>query len=285
MMASFFVLSIKWRHWQFCNMAVRKPWTRRELLVLLNVYEKIPFGHFDQAQPVIQDIAKRMDRSAGSVAMKLSNLASLDPAVLARGRKGLTGASALDREMWNEFHKNHDELAAKSEEALRELFAAKKDEEIDLVKGAGVRVKGIKHRTDVPTETLANITVRRNQQFFRQMILNAFDSQCCVTGIRVRDLLVASHILPWSTFPKERLNPQNGLCLSRLHDAAFDRGLITFNERYELVMSKELQSHLTHSAIEHNFGTYSGKRMILTSEALAPKKEFLLYHRKKIFRS
>jgi hypothetical protein len=40
------------------------------------------------------------------------------------------------------------------------------------------------------------------------MILNAFDSRCCVSGLRVRELLVASHIVPWSDFPNERLNPQ-----------------------------------------------------------------------------
>lgn len=59
-----------------------------------------------------------------------------------------------------------------------------------------------------PTEQLATVTVRRSQQFFRQMILNAFDSRCCVSGLRVRELLVASHIVPWSDFPNERLNPQ-----------------------------------------------------------------------------
>jgi hypothetical protein len=62
---------------------------------------------------------------------------------------------------------------------------------------------------------------------------------------RAPELLIASHIVPWSTLDdraplapvprgvglgvRGRVDPRNGLCLSRLHDAAFDRGLITFD--------------------------------------------------------
>jgi putative restriction endonuclease len=265
-------------------MPIRKPWTRAELLVLLNLYEKIPFGHFDQDQPVVRDFAERLDRTAGSVAMKLCNLASLDPAVRLKGRKGLTGASHLDREIWAEFQAHRNVLAPLSEEAFRKLFAAKDSDNVELVKGVGVCVEKKPTTPKGPTETVAQVTVRRGQQFFRQMVLNAFDGVCCVTGIRVRDLLVASHILPWKPFPKERLDPQNGLCLSRLHDGAFDRGLITLNESYELVLSKELQAHLPQATIEHNFATFAGKRIILQTKVLVPRQEFLSYHRTKIFR-
>jgi len=115
-------------------------------------------------------------------------------------------------------------------EALRQLFGAGADKEVEVVTRTGIRL-----RPPIgPTEEFATVKVRRSQQFFRQMILNAFDSRCCVSGLPVRELLVASHIVPWSAFPNERLNPQNGClrtatCLSRLHDGAFDAGLITFD--------------------------------------------------------
>lgn len=265
-------------------MPVRKPWKRDELLVLLNLYEKIPFGHFDQDQPVIRDMAKRLKRTAGSVAMKLCNLASLDPAVKARGRRGLTGASNLDREMWAAFQARRNVLAPLSEEAFRKLFAADESDEVELVKGVGVRVRKPPTAPEGPTEAAAQVNVRRGQQFFRQMVLNAFDGQCCVTGVRVRELLVASHILPWKPFPKARLDPQNGLCLSRLHDGAFDRGLITFDEDYQLVLSKELRGHLPQPTIEHTFASFAGKRIKLHAKMLPPKQEYLSYHRNKIFR-
>ena len=214
--------------------------------------------------------------------MKLCNLASLDPAVKARGRKGLTGASNLDREMWTDFQVRRNVLAPQSEEAFRKLFAARGTDDVELVKG--VRVRKTPTAPEGPTETAAQVNVRRGQQFFRQMVLNAFEGRCCVTGIRVRDLLVASHILPWKPFPKERLDPQNGLSLSRLHDGAFDRGLITFDESYQLVLSRELRGHLPQATIEHNFASFAGKRIFLHAKMLPPKQEFLSYHRKNIFR-
>jgi putative restriction endonuclease len=266
-------------------MSAGKRWTRGELLVMLNIYEKLPFGMFDQAQAVVRDIAARLGRTPGSVAMKLGNLASLDPAIKARGRKGLPGVSDLDREMWAEFQARRDVLAPQSEEAFRKLFAAKKSDEVELVKGVGVRVRKTPPPFDGPTETTAEVSMRRGQQFFRQMVLNTFDGKCCVTGIRVRDLLVASHILPWKPFPNERLDPQNGLCLSRLHDGAFDRGLITFDESYRLVLSKELKSHLPQASLQHNFVSFEGKPIIIPVKSLAPRQDFLNFHREKIFRS
>lgn len=226
-------------------MATGKRWTHDELLILLNLYVKLPFGSFDQAQPVIQDVAGRMQRTSGSVAMKLGNLASLDPALRERGRKGLPGASGLDRQVWEEFSQNREGFAPVSEQAFRQLFGAADDDEVDVVKGVGIRVaKQEKAIHEGPTSGVAEVSGRLAQGVFRQMILNAFDGKCGITGIPIRELLIASHIRPWSKFPKDRLDERNGLCLSRLHDAAFDRGLITFDEDLRLVLSKRLKDHL-----------------------------------------
>ena len=81
-------------------MAIRKNWTREELLIVLNIYHKLTFGQMHARQPVIVSLAKQMGRGANSVAMKMCNLASLDPALKLRGIKGLPGASALDRKVW-----------------------------------------------------------------------------------------------------------------------------------------------------------------------------------------
>ncbi len=85
-----------------------------------------------------------------------------------------------------------------------------------------------------PTEMQAAVKVRRGQQFFRQTVLNSYDVRCCISGINVPRLLMASHIKPWGKFPAERLNPRNGLCLSTLHDAAFDGGLITLDKNLKV---------------------------------------------------
>jgi len=264
-------------------MAAGIRWNREELLVAINVYEKLPFGQFDQRNPVVRDVAARMKRTPSSVAMKLCNLASLDPALALRGRKGLTGASELDREMWAEFQSDLKAFAPLSEDAFRRLFAAGETDEVDLVQGVGIRVR--RHAlSDAPTEREATVMVRRGQQFFRQMILNAFDNRCCVTGIAVRELLIASHILPWGGFPEARLDIQNGLCLSRLHDAAFDSGLISFDDDCCLVLSKELRGHLPQESLEKNFEAYAGRAITTAVVAFGPKREFLEHHRREIFR-
>ena len=58
-------------------MAELRRWTREELLVVLNLYEKLRFGQFHSRQPVIIEVAEKMRRTPGRLAMKLSNLASL----------------------------------------------------------------------------------------------------------------------------------------------------------------------------------------------------------------
>ncbi|QDT52437.1 hypothetical protein Pan44_04480 [Caulifigura coniformis] len=68
------------------------------------------------------------------------------------------------------------------------------------------------------------VNARKVQAFFRRAVLAFYNSTCVITGLKVRVLLRASSILPWSTHPKRRADPTNGLSLSALFDAAFDRG-------------------------------------------------------------
>jgi len=266
-------------------MAAGERWTRDQLLVALNIYEKLPFGQFDERNPVVQDVAKRLKRTAGSLAMKLCNLASLDPAVKARGRTGLPGASELDRQVWSEFRAAREVMGPVTEAAFRLLFSGSDDDDVEVVKGVGVRVtpRAPAQPPVGETEVPATVTVRRGQQFFRQMVLNAFDGRCCVTGIDLRELLVASHIKPWGAFPETRLDLRNGLCLSRLHDAAFDRGLIAFDDDCRLLLSRELRGHLPQTSLDHNFRSFEGRRITIPEASLGPSPEFLQHHRETVF--
>ena len=134
-----------------------------------------------------------------------------------------------------------------------------------------------------PTEATATVRVRTAQSFFRKVVLAAYQWRCCVTGNPVPELLIASHILPWSEFPKERVNPSNGLCLAANFDRAFDQGLIAFGEDTKLVLSSELRAHLPDKAIEREFLSMEGAPLRMP-ERFPPVGEFLEYHRRKIFR-
>ncbi|MEQ1859794.1 MAG: HNH endonuclease [Chthoniobacteraceae bacterium] len=258
-----------------------RKWTRDELLVAMNVYHKLTFGQLHARQPVIIALAEKLGRGANSTAMKLCNLASLDPALKLRGIKGLEGASALDRTIWKEFHTDLNETVPASEDALRKLFDVDDRSDLEVLPKVGVRVS--KRPPSGPTELVVEAKVRRGQEFFRDAVLNNFGGRCGVTGLSVRELLIASHILPWGTHPAERLNVRNGLCLSRLHDAAFDRGLIAFDEQLKLRLSKRLKAELTQRVINDSFGDYEGEPLQLPHDAVLPELSFLATHRAKIF--
>ncbi len=261
--------------------APRIKWNRDELLVSLNLYHKLTFGQMHARHPAIMVTAGKLGRGANSLAMKLCNFASLDPALKMRGIRGLSGASALDRLVWGEFHANLAEAAPASEEAFRKLFDASESNEVEVTPREGVVVHKAPPRG--PTETKATVKVRRGQEYFRQAVLNNFGGRCGVTGLAVRELLIASHILPWGQHEAERLNVRNGLCLSRLHDAAFDVGLITFDAELRLRLSARFESELKQRAVAENFSAYEGEALKLSKDAVLPDEAFLAMHRAEIF--
>jgi putative restriction endonuclease len=94
-------------------------------------------------------------------------------------------------------------------------------------------------------------------------------------------MLIASHIIPWSENEKERLNPSNGICLSAHFDKAFDKGLITFDEQYKIVLSPQLKDYTTKDYFQVWFKTFEGKALRLPSKYL-PGQDFLEWHRRNI---
>jgi putative restriction endonuclease len=258
-------------------MATGKRWTRDELMVALNLYHKLTFGQMHARQPAIMALARRMGRGPNSLAMKLCNFASLDPALKMRGIKGLSGASTLDNAVWNEFHANHGETVPASEEALRKMFDADETSEIEVTPQEGVRVRS--RPPSGPTAMQATVKVRRGQEYFRQAVLNNFGGRCGVCGLAVRELLIASHILPWGIHEAERLNIRNGLCLSRLHDAAFDNWLISFDENLRLLLAPRLKAYLPQRAVVVNFSAFAGEPLRMPSDAVLPDPRFLAAHR------
>ena len=76
---------------------------------------------------------------------------------------------------------------------------------------------------------------------YRKKVLARWGHKCAVTGCNIKELLRASHIKPWKiSSPFERVDVENGLCLSPLWDALFDKRLISFTESGELVVSPKI---------------------------------------------
>lgn len=254
----------------------RRDWTRDELLLAMNLYCQLPFGRLDKSTPEIIELAKVIGRTPSSVGMKLCNLASLDPVHQERGVKGLSGASKGDRKIWAEFHEDWEQLSAESEALREQRFGDVTDE--SAVPGDDIELPFAGE-----TDATAIVRVRRAQRFFRRAVLTAYEARCCVTDITLPDLLVASHIVPWCQSVEHRANPRNGLCLSRLHDAAFDRGLVTFDPEWRLVLSHELRDATTNETLNAAFVPFEGRPLRLP-DRFRPESEFVSRHRHEVFR-
>ncbi len=252
--------------------------TRERFLIALNLYCKLEFGKLHKGNPIIIETAKKMGRSANSLAMKLCNFASLDPVLRARGIRGLPGATKQDGEIWADFQENISARGEQSEELLHNLFTSDQTKEVDFLEQEAVRLAP----PTGPTQQETTVMARRGQQFFRQAVLRAYGVRCCVSGINVPRLLVANHIKPWAKFPEVRVNPRNGLCLSALHDAAFDEGLITFDKDLRLVLSERLKGYFPQPALEQSFVPFEGKP-ISPQKLVESDAEFMTYHRDNVF--
>jgi hypothetical protein len=254
-------------------MMATNRWTKEQLKLAFHLYCQLPFGKLDMRTPEVIKLADLIGRTPGAVAMKLSNFASLDPAITSTGRKGLEGASNLDREIWDEFHADWEALAVESELLRRKLDADAQpmdDVEEQLMP------------EDFTGETRKVVTEQRiKQSFFRRAVLSSYRGRCCMSGLSETRLLVASHIVPWSRDKANRLNPSNGLCLSAIHDRAFDKGLITLTDDFKIVVSEELKRKKEPFVVEVLL-PLDGKGIELP-ERFMPSVEFLSRHRADLF--
>jgi putative restriction endonuclease len=73
---------------------------------------------------------------------------------------------------------------------------------------------------------LIEVKQRVHQAEFREAVLAAYESRCVITGLPVRDLLDASHIMPDADENWGQPWIPNGLPLSKIHHAAYDANLI-----------------------------------------------------------
>jgi putative restriction endonuclease len=244
-------------------------WTHEEHTIAFNLYNRIPFGQIHMRNPEVIELAAMLGRKVGSVSLKLSNFARLDPALQARGIKGMRHGAKGEEEIWQEFAKNPEKFAFESEQLLADRLGQPIEEVADV------------DTDDLPAAGLereATVRVRVNQSFFRSRILSAYNFRCCVTGLTIQPLLTASHIIPWAEDEKTRLNPKNGLCLNALHDRAFDRHLMWIEDGFVIRFSPQLHKISKDQTETTRWLTsFEGSRLLLPKK-FAPDPEFLKRH-------
>lgn len=250
-------------------------WSREETILAFDLYCRTPFGKISQGNPEIIELAKLLGRSPGSVGLKMHNLAHYDPELQKRNVTAMAHGSKLDGEIFAEFSKDWTNLSYQAQVIRARMQNKNLLEVIDF--GDIDDIPAGKYREQM-------MKARVGQYFFRMTVLNSYDNRCCVTGLMRTDLLVASHIKPWKVSDEqtERTNPRNGLCLNSLHDKAFDKGLITLDKNYRIIVSGNLKDADMDADTRLWFMGYE-KRQIILPDKFLPGKDFIEYHNDMIF--
>ena len=126
-----------------------------------------------------------------------------------------------------------------------------------------------------PTERKGLVNSRIGQGKYRRQVIKKWRGQCAVTGCNIQSLLIASHIIPWrDSTDKQRRDVDNGILLSPVYDALFDKYLISFNDNGKILLSpsfkREEQKKLNISGLEKIEG--------LNKKTL----EYLKHHRERL---
>jgi putative restriction endonuclease len=250
---------------------VQRRWTREEFILVFNLYLQLPFGKLDKRTKEVQELASVIDRTPSSVAFVLTAFAGVDPYQIRRGISGTKGSQKQCKPIFDEFINNRDELYFESERILAERQHLTIEEKfVEVLKELDLSDK----KGEVKSRM---VKTRVNQHLFRRIVLNNYGNRCAVTGIDQDELLRASHIIPWAENEQERLNPMNGLCLSSLYDAAFDKFLISVSSDYKIVISPLLQKKSNKDFYSSFFGRFDNQEINLPNKYL-PNKDFLSWH-------
>jgi hypothetical protein len=154
----------------------------------------------------------------------------------------------------------------------------------DLLETA-LRLESLEDWTATVQEDRAIYRVNRQKReaAFRDIILANYGFTCAVTGQRFRHGKTieaeAAHIIGKDVLGTD--DPRNGLALSRTAHWAFDRGLFTISDQYELIVHREAKA-ADHALFPILEGT--GNSILLPSESVyRPHPEALEWHRKERF--
>jgi len=126
------------------------------------------------------------------------------------------------------------------------------------------------------TERMQLAKARLGQGLFRERLLSYW-KRCCVTSCTLQMVLRASHIKPWSQSSNiERMDIFNGLLLSPNADVIFDKGLISFKDSGQMLVSPQVSPEMLQALIGKTKATIA---------VTAQHAKYLAYHRKHRFRA
>lgn len=192
-------------------------------------------------------------------------------------KASIVTARSLDLESWyvHEFDaESGDFKMVRGEKPPRDCSLS--DEQIIDPANDPVFLRFIESLDD--TERDALIKTRLGQGPFRDSLINRWGG-CSLTGCKHLELLVASHIKPWSRCEsaRERVDVANGLLLIPNIDKLFDRGLVTFDGDFKIILSDDLKDGVARTL-------NIDKHARLVNREFADMRPYLNWHREHVFR-
>lgn len=139
--------------------------------------------------------------------------------------------------LWVQGHETSLRLMQDSARRINEVFSPRGSQETECIQAD---LRAIEQDPSItPAQRLAYRDARLGQGKFRKDLEDEFGYACSVTRLAAREVLRASHIVPWSkSSRKQQIDAKNGLLLSANIDALFDRYMITFRPDGKLDVSK-----------------------------------------------
>jgi hypothetical protein len=129
-------------------------------------------------------------------------------------------------------------------------------------------------------QQLANIQARLGQAAFSREIKRLYGNSCCFPSCSITDsrFLVASHIARWSDNDKLRGHFGNGLCFCLMHDKAFEIGLFTLDDQFNVFVAPHVD--VPTSTLISEIELAHGKQIRLSK--IPPLQEALLEHWRRV---
>lgn len=134
--------------------------------------------------------------------------------------------------------------------------------------------------------TMVQAKHRIHQALFRERVIEAYNGRCALTGLPSLKLVDAAHIIPDRNEDLGQPDIRNGICMTKIHHAAFDGNLIGIDPNYRIHVAESLLSLHDGPMLEQGLKALQGKKIRLPQiEKLWPDRDRLDHRFKEFLRN
>lgn len=240
-------------------------WSRADIVIAYALYCITPLNQIKPTNKVIQQVAKIIPHSVSSIVMRMLNFKHIDP----KAGEGLGHVAKKDILVYEEFKHDWGALSIEAE----------------TLTGLALFDSTPLHGAKPLSSLTDHKRVSRERHFFKKAVLSAYNDTCYISGCTLPQMLIASHIKPYSECRSEedRVSPDNGICLNTFYDKAFDSGLITITPSMTVHVSP-LVTHRQNDDFTHKWLLNLDGSVLLPPPRFSPRRAFLEYHNDIIFK-